>query len=158
MTLQRTARSSSQRIGGIDEYLECGALGRRDCRAGVQRPTPHPVIGSVPARPCSADETVRSGSVCQTYGQAPCIFRHAQRIPSSAIRHGHDPYRRFGVTILEASRVRVTIPNTPPLPVADIGRCKRLRLKTGRRRVTEIAVRVMNHMLELGRPYYVRMF
>jgi hypothetical protein len=47
---------------------------------------------------------------------------------------------------------------------ADIGRFKRvigdgLRSKTDLRRVTEIAiaVRVMNRMLELGRPHYVRL-
>lgn len=35
------------------------------------------------------------------------------------MQHGHDPYRRFGVTSQEASRARTTIANTPPLPVVD---------------------------------------
>ncbi len=35
------------------------------------------------------------------------------------MRHGHDPYRRFGMAVSEASRVRATIAHTPPLPVVD---------------------------------------
>lgn len=33
--------------------------------------------------------------------------------------HEHNPYRRFGVTVPEASRARGAIKNTPPLPVVD---------------------------------------
>ncbi len=33
------------------------------------------------------------------------------------MRHGHNPYRRVGVTALEASRLQTAIANTPPLPV-----------------------------------------
>ena len=49
------------------------------------------------------------------------------------MRHGHDPYRRFGVTALEVSRVRATIANTPPLPVVDyaaVGQTAPLLLRT----------------------------
>ena len=53
--------------------------------------------------------------------------------------------------------------NWRALVEADISRFKRvigdaLRSKSDRRRMTEIAiaVRVMNRMLELGRPHYVR--
>ncbi len=35
------------------------------------------------------------------------------------MKHSHDPYRRFGVAMPEASPARATIANTPPLPVVD---------------------------------------
>jgi hypothetical protein len=108
------------------------------------------------------------GAVAERHPDAVIVVPpRATAVPSAAAATAPTQRDEHLRSIAERGRMgwqRMSGYNWRALVESDIGRFKRvigdaLRSRTERRRVTEVAtaVRVLNRMLELGRPEYVRL-